>query len=214
MAGADRDVDHDDGQRIVDLVRDASNGDSAAWNDLVARYAPLIASILTRHRVFNADADDVSQMVWLRILEHLRDLREPRALPRYLMTTTNNEVYRWFKLARRDRPFDPQTQDPEQPGDVDLVEPVLRAERRSALLAALAALPSRQRDVLLLLLEDPPVPYQEISQRLGIPIGSIGPTRLRALRELRGSPAIAALLDDETTGPGGDRDDVAAMGSR
>jgi RNA polymerase sigma factor (sigma-70 family) len=178
------------------------------------RYAPLIASILARHRIFNADADDVSQMVWLRMLEHLANLREPRALPRYLVTTATNEAYRWIRLAQRVRPFDPQAQDTEQPGDADLAEPVLLAERRSALLAALAELPGRQRDVLLLLLEDPPVPYQEISKRLDIPVGSIGPTRQRALRELRESPAIAALLDEESTGPGGDRDDVATMGSR
>jgi RNA polymerase sigma factor (sigma-70 family) len=217
MTAADADgraVDQD-GQRIVDLVGAAVGGDGDAWNELVLRYAPLIVSILARYRIFGADAEDISQIVWLRMLEHLHELREPRALPRYLVTTTSNEANRWLRGMRRTRPFDPLEQDTEQPNQADPDEPLLVAERRTALLAALAELPTRQRRVLLLLLEDPPVSYQEISTRLDIPVGSIGPTRKRALLELRESPAIAALIENSTTeGQGGDRRDAAAMGSR
>jgi RNA polymerase sigma factor (sigma-70 family) len=209
MADPDR-----DGQRIVDLVAAAIAGDGTAWNDLVERYAPLIASILARYRIFGADADDIGQIVWLRLLEHLRELREPRALPLYIVRTTTNEAMRWFRGAARTRPYDPQ-EEPDRAGTTAPPDDgVLRAERRSILLAALAELPSRQRDVLLLLLEDPPVPYQEISERLQMPIGSIGPTRARALRELRDSPAIAALFDGDTNNQGGGRHDVATLGSR
>jgi RNA polymerase sigma factor (sigma-70 family) len=204
-----------DGQRIIDLVASAIDGDSEAWNDLVGRFAPLIVSILARYRIFGADAEDISQIVWLRLLEHLRELREPRALPLYIVRTTTNEAMRWFRATSKTRPFDPQLDVPEQLSEgAEQDDPVLRAERRSILLAALAELPAKQRDLLLLLLEDPPVPYQEISKRLGMPIGSIGPTRARALRELRDSPAIAALFDDDTNNQGGGRHDVATLGSR
>lgn len=204
-----------DGQRIVDLVEGAVDGDSEAWNDLVTRFAPLIVSILARYRIFGADAEDISQIVWLRLVEHLAELREPRALPAYILRTTSNEAMRWFRSSNRVRPYDPQVEQPVQQQTGDGVDDsVLREERRSVLLAALAELPARQRDLLLLLLEDPPVPYQEISRRLAMPVGSIGPTRARALRELRDSPAIAALFDDDTNNQGGGRHDVAALGSR
>jgi DNA-directed RNA polymerase specialized sigma24 family protein len=74
--------------------------------------------------------------------------------------------------------------------DTDL----LAAERHEALLAALAELPERQHALLLLLLHDPPIAYEEVSRRLGIPIGSIGPTRARALERIRTSPMMQALL--------------------
>jgi RNA polymerase sigma factor (sigma-70 family) len=203
-----------DGARIADLVAGALGGDSDAWNGLVVRYAPLIVSILRRYGIYGADADDISQIVWLRLLEHLHSLREPRALPRWLVTTTRNESMRWLRNAQRIRPSDPQAEDFTQLSDgVELDAEVLLAERRSVLLAALAELPTRQRELLLLLLVDPPVSYEEISRRLDMPIGSIGPTRARALRELRNSPAIAALFD-RTEERGGDRHDVAALGSR
>lgn len=72
---------------------------------------------------------------------------------------------------------------------------LLAVERHEALLMGLAELPDRQRSLLMLLLEDPPLPYEEVSARLGLPIGSIGPTRGRALTRLRSLRAIRALND-------------------
>lgn len=72
------------------------------------------------------------------------------------------------------------------------------AERHAALRQALVQLPSCCQRLLALLIEDPPIPYAEISATLGIPVGSIGPTRLRCLDKLRRQPAIAALIDAET----------------
>ena len=76
---------------------------------------------------------------------------------------------------------------------------LLAAERRQALRDGLAELPAGRRDLLLLLLTDPPLGYEEISTRLGIPIGSIGPTRARALEQLREDP----LPTGSRTEPGG-----------
>jgi DNA-directed RNA polymerase specialized sigma24 family protein len=70
---------------------------------------------------------------------------------------------------------------------------MVRAERHVALLEGFATLSPRQRQLLVLLAEDPPLTYAEISDRIGIPVGGIGPTRARALERLRRSPSVQAL---------------------
>ena len=86
---------------LSELVRAANNGDSSAWNALVSRYTPLVESVTRRYRLSLSDAEDVSQVVWLRLFENLRRLREPRALPGWIRTTTKNEALRLLALGRR-----------------------------------------------------------------------------------------------------------------
>jgi hypothetical protein len=81
----------DDEADVVDLVRRAGRGDRAAWDALVDRYAPLVWEICRRRRLCAADAEEVFQSVWLRLVERLRDLREPAALPGWLIATTGRE---------------------------------------------------------------------------------------------------------------------------
>ena len=209
-----------DGADVTALVAAALKGDQAAWNDLVHRYAPLVAAVLARCRLAGADADDVSQLVWLRLVEHLKDLREPRALPKWIVTTTRNESIRLINAGRRTTPFNPLT---EQAGDLadltDLAdpatpdEPLMLAELRQALLEALAELPERQRAVLLLQFEEPEISYAEIGRRLGMRVGSIGPTRARAIEKLRASPALRELGTNSAVGKhqGGGQRDIAAI---
>ncbi len=93
------------------LVAAAIGGDEQAWNGLVERFAPLVTTVVRRFRLTPADADDVRQNVWLRLVEHLADLREPRALPGWIVTTTRREAMR---MAARDRSVDivdPQADD-------------------------------------------------------------------------------------------------------
>jgi len=71
---------------VSDLVARAKDGDKQAWNALVERYAPLIWSICRRHRLGRADADDVGQSVWLRLVDQLDRVRDPAALPGWLAT--------------------------------------------------------------------------------------------------------------------------------
>jgi len=187
----------------TELVAAAACRDEAAWQSLVARYTPLVASVAYGLRMRGPDFDDVAQTVWLRLVEHLGRLQEPRALPMWIITTTRNECLRQIKANRRTQPFDPVAEGTTYadspvagltplagtaPGEPD--EHLVRAARHQALLAALAELPDHQRELLLLLIEDPPLPYAEISRRLGIPEGSIGPTRARALQRLRACPQI------------------------
>lgn len=193
---------------VTTAVLAAREGDQAAWDRLVDRFVPLVASVVRRHRLYGQDAEDVSQTVWLRLVEHLDAIREPRALPGWIVTTTRNECLRVITARRRSTPFDPSTRedlaDPADPADPD--EAMVRGERHEALLSALAQLPDHQRDLLLLMMADPPLSYAEIGRTLGIPVGSIGPTRARALDRVRSCPDVVALMDqDADRGEAGDR---------
>jgi RNA polymerase sigma factor (sigma-70 family) len=200
-----------DDPAVIALVSRAGNGDKRAWDELVERYAPLVWSICRRHRLGELDAADVGQEVWLRLVEQLRALREPAALPGWLATTTHRECIRVMR-ARRKRERLETADDLEAAPDAHaaLVEQeLLAAERDAALRQAFAQLPPRCQRLLSLLMQDPPLPYAEISARLGTPVGSIGPNRARCLDSLRRIPVLAALIDAEAhrAAGGGERRD-------
>jgi RNA polymerase sigma factor (sigma-70 family) len=184
---------------VADLVARAQDGDQQAWDTLVERYAPLVWSICRRYRLRRADADDVGQDVWLRLVSHLDTIRDPAALPGWLATTTARQSAKAARAAARPRDPGPAP----EPGDLPdptaatAEQELLQAERHAALRQALAGLPPPGQRLLALLLQDPPPSYATISADLGIPAGSIGPTRARCLRKLRRHPAIAALIDAE-----------------
>ena len=183
-----------DNPPVADLVTRAAHGDEQAWDALVERYAPLVWSICRRYRLSDADTHDVSQSVWLGLVSHLGTLRDPAALPGWLTTTTRRECGKLWHAAQaagnglgaRDIPDD-RAPTAEQE--------LLLAERHAALREALSGLSPRCQRLIALLLEDPPLSYAQISARLGLPVGSIGPCRGRCLDQLRRNPAIAALID-------------------
>ena len=185
---------------VTDLVTRARNGDKQAWDALVERYAPLIWSICRRHRLADVDADDVAQGVWLRLVDQLDKVRDPAALPGWLVTTTRRECVRVLRAVcgphAAGYALDAETISDDKAQMAE--QQVLMAERHAALREALAHLPPCDQQLIALLIQDPPVPYAEISARLGIPVGSIGPTRGRCLDRLRAYPAIAALINAET----------------
>jgi RNA polymerase sigma factor (sigma-70 family) len=194
----------DDGDYPITLLVDAAAaGDEQAWHEIVDRYAPLLASVIRRFQLTTAETQDVAQTVWLRLVEHLGSLREPRALPMWIITTAKRESLRYLAGRRQTLAHDPL--DPswlaDSAEDADADAQLLRAERHEALLAGLAELGVRQRELLLLLVEDPPLSYAQISQRTGIPVGSIGPTRGRALDRLRRALAVRDHLTGPARGP-------------
>jgi RNA polymerase sigma factor (sigma-70 family) len=179
------------------MVTRARNSDQQAWDALVERYAPLIWSICRRHRLDDADAADVSQTVWLQLVDHLDTIHDPAALPGWLTTVTRRECLHipgatWRPLAAGNV-IDAETIPDEQ--DATAEQELLAAERHAALREALGDLPPSGQQLILLLLQDPPLLYADISAQLGVPVGSIGPTRRRCLDKLRCHPAIAALID-------------------
>jgi RNA polymerase sigma factor (sigma-70 family) len=183
---------------VILLVARARDGDKAAWNELVERYAPLVWSICRRHRLTSADCEDVGQSVWLRLVEHLATLREPAALPGWIATTTQRECVRLLKLGRRTEPIDPQTNDRDLVEDgVPVDQELLLQERRLALRTAFTQLSLRCQQLLSMVLGDPPRAYSEISRSLHIPVGSIGPSRARCLDRLRRCSALVALIEVE-----------------
>lgn len=187
------------------LVTRAIGGDQRAWDELVERYAPMLWSICRDYRLDRRDADDVGQHVWLLAVKNLGALRNPQSFGAWLATTTKRECSRALRARR-------QHESVEQPLDVAMtadeqsptIEQTLEAaERDAALRDAFARLPPAYRRILTLLMQD--VSYTEISVRLDIPIGSIGPTRARCLAKLRGDPALIALMDAGIEAGDGDR---------
>ena len=186
---------------VADLVSRARNGDEQAWDALVIRYAPLIWSICRKHRLPGADAEEVGQSVWLHLVEHLDKVRCPAALPGWLATTTKRECARVLRTPRR-------AQAARSPADIENIpeeqtrtaeQELLAAERHAALREALMDLPPSGQQLIAMLTVDPPMPYAEIGARLGIPVGSIGPTRARYLDRLRRHPAITALINADSS---------------
>ena len=182
---------------VTGLVTRARNGDPQAWDQLVDRYSPLVWSICRRHRLEAADAHDAAQTVWLNLVDHLDSLRDPAALPGWLATTTQRECGRILRSAEGpcNAAYAPTAQtipdEHARPAEHDL----LAAERHAALREAFGQLPPGCQQLLTLLTADPPVSYAEISAKLGIPAGSIGPTRRRCLDKLRRHPAVTALIN-------------------
>jgi RNA polymerase sigma factor (sigma-70 family) len=188
---------------VTDLVTRARNGDGQAWDALVERYAPLIWSICRRYRLGDADAGDVGQSVWLKLADQLGTLRSPAALPGWLATTTRRECGRIVRAARGPRDAGPARDAETIPDDQAQTagQELLVAERQAALREACSHLPPCCQQLIALLIENPPLSHAEISARLGIPVGSIGPSRGRCLHQLRRFPAIAALINvDAETG--------------
>lgn len=171
---------------VTSLVAAAADGDRAAWDGLVDRFGELVWAVARSHRLSHADAADVSQTTWLRLLEHLGSIRQPDRVGAWLATTARRESLRVLKVGRRQTPavdevFDEDAMDPAGAVDVD----VLRSERDAALWAAFVRLPSRCQAMLRLLMGESALRYRDLSDTLDMPIGSIGPTRARCLEHLR-----------------------------
>lgn len=198
---------------LASLVRASVAGDETAWNELVRRHAGLVATVIRRFRLSTSDAQDVSQLVWLHLIEHLPKIREPAALPGWLVTTTRHECQRHLRLNSRSVSTDPATMSQISSGSDDIDQDLLAAEQRQVLLAGLAELSDEQRRFLALLVSDPPCPYAEISRILGMPIGSIGPTRIRTLEKLRETRSVQAYLraNGKATKTGGGRHALAEL---
>jgi RNA polymerase sigma factor (sigma-70 family) len=190
-----------DDPSVIALVARLTGGDQEAWHEIIDRYAPLVWSICVRYQLERRDIDDVGQSVWLALVENIASLREPAALPGWLATTTRNECLRALRSARRQAVASMPADDLMVPDSALPVEQeILEAERHAALRAAFAELPPACHDLLSLLMSDPPPGYAEISARLGMPVGSIGPTRARCLDRLRRSPHLATVLADGAGG--------------
>ncbi len=169
------------------LVRLAAAGDRPAWERLVDQYSRLIWAMTRDFRLPEVDAADVVQATWLRFFEHIGRIEYPERIASWLATTARHECLRHLAASKRVTLVDDQdavfggTLAPQ----LEVDERLLAEERAQAVRAAVATLPTRSQRLLELLMADPPVSYTEISDQLGLPVGSIGPTRGRCLERLR-----------------------------
>jgi RNA polymerase sigma factor (sigma-70 family) len=170
---------------VAELLFRARAGDRLAWDAIVERYAGLVMAVARAHGLDTHAAADVSQVTWLRLVEHLDELRQPDRLGPWLATTARRESIRTLRLAGREAAVDVRdlNQRPEQTSSVDA--DLLAAERNAELWQAFASLSESCQHLLRMFVADPPLRYAEIAAALHRPIGSLGPTRRRCLDCLR-----------------------------
>jgi RNA polymerase sigma factor (sigma-70 family) len=170
---------------IAQLVRSAAEGDRRAWERLHDQYSRIIWSITRNFRLTESDAADVFQVTWLRLLEHIDRLNFPARVGAWLAATARHECLRIAEARQRIVLVHDHGEFGEVAHEPALDERLLAEERADAVREALARLPWRHQRLLNLLMADPPASYAEISDQLGLPVGSIGPTRGRCLERLR-----------------------------
>ncbi|MCP3939630.1 MAG: sigma-70 family RNA polymerase sigma factor [Actinomycetia bacterium] len=168
---------------IADMVEAARQGDATAWARLVDEFAPMVLAVARRHRLSQADVDDVFQVVWIRLVENLDKIREPARLAGWLSTTTRREALR---VAARPT----VTEFTDLVGDDSAEEAVMHDLDHAEVLTALKRLDQRCRDLLDAIIVRE-LSYDAISTQMQMPVGSIGPTRQRCLERLRQSMVTA-----------------------
>ena len=179
---------------VVSIVRAAAEGDDRAWEALHARFTPILRATVRGLRLSPADVDDVVQQTWLAAVAHIHTIRRPEAIGAWLLVTARREALHTLQRGVREVVTDELQENaeaPSRPPASDLID----EERRVAVHAAVKRLDGRKRLLLDALLRTPDANYVDLSQRLGMPIGSIGPTRERALDRLRSDRGLGAVLD-------------------
>jgi RNA polymerase sigma factor (sigma-70 family) len=182
-----------------DVFRSARRGDRQAWSELLERYLPLIGAIARGYRLNNADVEDVSQTVCLRLVEHVHRIRRPSALPAWIATAARRESLRLARHRGRVVPFehlDDVSSGAAPDGHQEIDANLLNLELGRVLDKSLNQLPANQRELLMLLADEQSYSYREIGEILEIPLGSIGPTRSRGLARIRATSALHDYLAD------------------
>jgi RNA polymerase sigma factor (sigma-70 family) len=181
---------HDD---VAALVHAARAGDACAWDAIVARFGGAIRAVTRGFRLSPADADDVMQTTWLRLLRNIHRLDDPAALKAWLVTTARRESLRALQGQMREIPTDDETLSA-RPDPATIDEQLAANERRRALRQAVDELPARPRILLRMLMASPDSSYEELGNALRMPVGSIGPTRGRCFNRLRSDPGLLGLV--------------------
>ncbi len=171
-------------EQLARLVRSAAAGDEQSWVALVRQFDKMMWAIARAHRLRHADAADVVQATWLKLLAHIGNLNDPARVGAWLGTTARRECLRVLRDGQKRVLFGDDTPDLES-ADTPPEAELLIEERDSALWSSFARLRPNDQVLLRLLMADSPPSYQEISDAMEIPVGSIGPTRQRALDRLR-----------------------------
>jgi RNA polymerase sigma factor (sigma-70 family) len=173
---------------VLGWVRAAAAGDARAWEKIVDRYADLVWSICRAQRMSDEDAADAAQLTWLRLLQNLERIRDPRRLAGWLATTCRRECLALIRRSQSSVAVGNEHMDQLLGGTPPADQPVLAAEEHAALWEAFRRLSEWCQRVLRALIveaEDGPPSYRLVASRLQTPVGSLGPTRARCLSQLR-----------------------------
>jgi RNA polymerase sigma factor (sigma-70 family) len=173
---------------LAGLLGAAGRGDRTAWEEIVRRYGGLVTATVRSFRLQDADAADAEQRTWMRLVEHHRGVRDPGHLGGWLATTAARECLAILRAHRGVLDLSAVEMLPDPHGDVE--EQVIEADEAARLWTVVTLLPPRGRAVVHALFADEKIPYAEVARSTGIPVGSLGPTRARVLRQLR------QMLDD------------------
>lgn len=174
------------------MIHAASEGDEGAWGTIVDRFAGLVWATARSHRLPPAEAADVVQTTWLRLVENLDRIKDPERLGAWLATTARRECLRHIRLHSRELPTGEDTLF-EGLSDEGAEQGLITRERSIAVRRAFARISERCQGLLRLLAAPEPPSYEEIAAALSMPIGAIGPTRARCLEQLRRTPELAGL---------------------
>jgi RNA polymerase sigma factor (sigma-70 family) len=175
----------DRADRITALMSAARQGSDDAVGELVTEFSPLLWHVARAAGLSSGDAEDVMQTVWMRLLEHLDDIRTPAALGGWLVVTTKREAWRVRAAERKQIPADTDffaAQPDQGPGSEGRA---LLDDQRRTLWAAIRQLSPRCQELLRIIAFVPQADYAAVAAKLGMRIGSIGPTRGRCLAKLR-----------------------------
>jgi RNA polymerase sigma factor (sigma-70 family) len=158
-------------------------GDDATWAATVRRYEGLLRSAARVVLRSDADIDEAVQRTWVLLLRNAARINDPRALPGWLSTTARREALAILRSQQRAVPTE-DVADQVAPDERDMAADLIDEELRAALHRAVSTLPETQKRIVTALLREPES-YDALSRELGIPRGSLGPLRGRAVRALR-----------------------------
>jgi RNA polymerase sigma factor (sigma-70 family) len=162
------------------------DGDGSAMGDLVRALTPVLWHTVRGTRLDNAAAEDVLQTVWLSLVRHSDTIAEPNAVLQWLVVSTKREAWRVSRVQDRARPEDLETtRAGESDGAEEVGDQVAGAEADDVLWRAVQRLPERCQTLLRVIAFAAKPDYALIARSLGMPVGSIGPTRGRCLAKLR-----------------------------
>jgi RNA polymerase sigma factor (sigma-70 family) len=168
------------------IVKECLSGSEEAWSLLIDKYKALIYSIPVKYNLSRQEAADVFQATCTELLIRLPELREPRALPKWLMQVAHHECYRMKRMNQRvvSRDAEPNLPEPKIPPIAETL--VQQTQEEQFLREAMTALtPQCRRLVELLFFETPSRPYTEVAEELGLAVGSIGFTRQKCIERLK-----------------------------
>jgi RNA polymerase sigma factor (sigma-70 family) len=176
----------------ADVLLGIHDGDPASWDEILRRYGKLVSATVRTFRLQEADAVDAMQMTWLRLAENAHRVRFPERLGGWLASTARRECLHILRQRKRGSIFTDVAPEPACALSTGPEQRAIDADAKQTLGKLIDELPPLRRTLIRMLFTDNPRSYSEIARIAGIPLGGIGPTRRRALRQLRDKLEAAA----------------------